>query len=346
MLKRIEIKNFRGIRAGLIDSLTRLVVILGPNGAAKSTVLEACAVGASRIPATELGTVVQRRSQTWNGARWIVFGGAVGTEAVLDCTWDGGARLVRRLHYEPLYAEGLVERLEKRALPRPYSVLMVKRDTPAVPENQNLSATACSADNQYESLNAQPELDLKVDPVTYVEPRWGVPLHDLFSKAVQAGQRDALVQGVRTVMPALQGLEILTEEGTPRLFLRFDKLAVPATLAGDGISSMLRIAFELAAPAHGTVLLEEPEVHQHPRSLMWCARAILASTRRGVQVILTTHSLELLDRLLSELSDTELSDPTLMSVLRTSLVDGQLNAVSIPAVGAESARSSLEEDLR
>ena len=45
--------------------------------------------------------------------------------------------------------------------------------------------------------------------------------------------------------------------------------------------------------------MEEPEVHMHPGAIRQCARAILAAVRRGIQIVLSTHSLELIDALLS-----------------------------------------------
>lgn len=47
-------------------------------------------------------------------------------------------------------------------------------------------------------------------------------------------------------------------------------------------------------------MVEEPEVYQHPRSIRQQARALLAAMRRGVQLVVTTHSLELIDEVVSE----------------------------------------------
>ena len=47
-------------------------------------------------------------------------------------------------------------------------------------------------------------------------------------------------------------------------------------------------------------MLEEPEVHEHPAAMRQSARAILAAIRRDIQIILSTHSVELIDALLAE----------------------------------------------
>src|SRR5208282_1385804 len=97
--------------------------------------------------------------------------------------------------------------------------------------------------------------------------------------------------------------------------------SVPATLVGDGIQSLLRLSLELAASGGGGALLEEPEVHQHPGAIRQSARAILAAVRRNIQVVLTTHSLEMIDALLGVSLDKDLEN---LSLYRLVLRNGEL----------------------
>src|SRR5207245_8301736 len=117
------------------------------------------------------------------------------------------------------------------------------------------------------------------------------PLHDLFTRSVQLGRRSQAREIIKEILPAVSNVEILTENEAPILHVVFDDYSVPANLSGDGIQSLLRLSLELAASAGGAALLEEPEVHQHPGAIRRSARAILAAMRRGIQIILTTHSL-------------------------------------------------------
>lgn len=343
MLKTVEIKGLRGIREGTIAELANLVVIVGRNGSGKSTIMEACLIGGARFAAQAVGLVVQRRSQTWNGARWLIHGGSESASALLRVTRRDGEAAWRQLRYESLYAKTAIELLTKRSLPVPYSAIIVERDPPV--EGAPMRLAAIAANNEFEYYDSG-SADEPYSPLYLVEPRYGTPLHDLYSRSVQSGHRDELLNGAKAVISGLIDMEILTEAGVPRLFLRFAKSVVPATLAGDGLTAMLRTAFELSSPPGGTVLLEEPEVHQHPRTLLWAAKAVVTAVRRGVQVIMTTHSLDLLDKLMAELSDAELQDSIFMSVIRTSLADGVLSAISMSAKEAEAARTVLQEDLR
>lgn len=343
MLKRIKIENLRGIREGEIDGLTRLVVLVGPNGSGKSTVLEAAFIGGSPYPANAVGFVVERRTHTRNGARWLIRGGDPRTTARVEAVFQDGMSLTRRVQWQPMLRDPeMIRALSERALPGPFSAFLVNQNSSRWGE---LAATTAMATNNEYKAN---DFELAPPPpyLRLIEPSMGHPLHDLFSRAVQAGWRDYLVQSAKAVVSGLQGIEILTEEGEPRLFLTFETGAVPASLAGDGVQALLRMTFELASPFGGTILLEEPEVHMHPRAMSACARAIVAATRRDVQVIMTTHSLELIDRLLSELTDEEVGDPSLMTLQKLRLSDGVLKSIMIPASDAEHARTSVEEDLR
>jgi predicted O-methyltransferase YrrM len=169
------------------------------------------------------------------------------------------------------------------------------------------------------------------------------PLHELYSDMVRKGLREQVNAIHGDLIPGLDHLEVLTEGGTPVLNLVFADRAVPAILAGDGIALLLRLGFELATRAGGVVLMEEPEVHMHPGAIRQCARAILAAVRRKTQIILSTHSLELIDALLAESSDEDLAR---FSLYRLQLQDGVLKSSRLPGPDIAFSRTTIEDDLR
>ncbi len=169
------------------------------------------------------------------------------------------------------------------------------------------------------------------------------PLHELYSDMVRQGLREQVNVIHGDLIPGLHHLEVLTERGTPVLNLVFAGRAVPAILAGDGIALLLRFGFELATQAGGVVLMEEPEVHMHPGAIRQCARAILAAVRRKIQIVLSTHSLELIDALLAESLDQDLAR---LSLYRLQLQDGALQSSRLAGPDIAFARSEIEDDLR
>ncbi|MBI1918059.1 MAG: ATP-binding protein [Planctomycetes bacterium] len=169
------------------------------------------------------------------------------------------------------------------------------------------------------------------------------PLHELYTKAVQHGRRKDAVGIISDVFPGVSNVEILTEHGEPILHFVFADYSVPATLVGDGIQSLLRLTLELAASGGGVALLEEPEVHQHPAAIRQSARAILAAVRRQIQVILTTHSLELIDALQGQSSDADLEQ---FSLYQVRLQQGDLKSSRLAGPDVAFSRTEIEDDLR
>ncbi len=170
-----------------------------------------------------------------------------------------------------------------------------------------------------------------------------LPLHRLFSRAVEQGRRKQAEEIVAEVVPGLTDFIILTEGDTPILQLAFEDRSVPAALAGDGVQSLLRLTLELAARPNGVVLVEEPELHQHPGAIAQSAKAILAAVRRQVQVVITTHSLELIDSLVSGLTDQELP---LLSLYNMHLEQGTLKFFRSDGPEVALARTQIQDDLR
>ena len=100
---------------------------------------------------------------------------------------------------------------------------------------------------------------------------------------------------------------------------------------------------ELAVKAGGLALLEEPETHLHPGAIRQAARAIHAAAGRDIQIALSTHSLEIIDALLSEFPDKR----DRVTVFRTALDnEGSLLTHQLKGPEAFDARMKISEDLR
>ena len=170
------------------------------------------------------------------------------------------------------------------------------------------------------------------------------PLDQIFTTAVKLGRRGAATALLRDLVPGFSHVEILTNaDGTPIVHVVYEDRSVPVALAGDGVAALIRLSLELAARPGGVVLIEEPEVHQHPAALLRSARAIAETVKRGVQVVVSTHSLELIDALVGEECGLNLEDVALF-MLRLS--EGRLGSARIPGPRVAYARQELEDDLR
>jgi predicted ATPase len=327
----VEITGFRGIREGKVSDLPPLAVLVGPNGAGKSTLIEAVLIGGSPLPAEAIVQVVRRHEAGGAGLRWLLWKGG---EAEQTRIWIGTSSGEYRECQ--LALDRSVPQDQTRIL---YS--MIERGT------QKGVGYVLGMKNTYHSHTSTGFLPLdglrEVSLAEGYQTQFQRPLHDLFTRAVQLGRRAQAREIISEVFPGVTNVEILTENQAPILHLVFDAYSVPASLAGDGIQSLLRLSLELAASAGGVALLEEPEVHQHPGAIRQSARAIHAAVRRDIQVILTTHSLELIDALLAEASDEDLQG---FAVYRFHLQAGILNASRVPGPEVAFARTQIQDDLR
>ena len=300
MISSVEITRLRGIREGKLENLTPLVVLVGPNGCGKSTVLDALLIGGSDGPAHN--AVAQRHLGHVLGHRWL-FWKAETEKTRITVTTHAKQRRTCKLRLNP----------------------GEKLHVDFVPNASRLDGVTAVRLIEPHKSNSEP------------------PLYELYSATVQQGRRDEAKAIIAEVVPGIRDVEVLTEGNVPVLHLVFDDHSVPAALAGDGIYALLRISLELAARPRGVVLIEEPEVHQHPGAVRQSVRAILAAVRRDIQVVITTHSLELIDSILAEASEEDIER---LSLYRLELEDGRLISHQLPGSEVAFSRTDIEKDLR
>jgi predicted ATPase len=331
VIRSVEIKGLRGIREGKLGDLTPLVVLVGPNGSGKSTVIEAILIGSSPVTTDAIVQVIRRHEAGGSGPRWLLWKAGQTEPAEIMVTSD--ARISRKCRLKL-----------DRGRPEDETIIKVDLDHN---DTHLASGWLRGAKNKYHSHGPLPFSPLRDVPEAHLVEAYPAnfqrPLHELYTAAVRLGRRKEAVGIISEVFPGINNVEILTEHGEPILHFVFSEYSVPATLAGDGIQSLLRLSLQLAASGGGVALLEEPEVHQHPGAIRQSARAILAAVRRDIQVILTTHSLELIDALLAESSDKDLAR---LSLYRLKLEDGVLKSSRLPGPDIAFARTEIEEDLR
>jgi hypothetical protein len=79
---------------------------------------------------------------------------------------------------------------------------------------------------------------------------------------------------------------------------------VPLTAVGVGVSQVLPVIMQclLAAPTGSIVIVEQPELHLHPRIEVKLAEFFVACARTGRQIFIETHSEHLINRLRLEIA--------------------------------------------
>lgn len=340
MIDSITIENLRGINSGHLEGLAPLTVLTGPNGSGKSTVLDALLIASSPAPEDAVGRAVKRHPGTQGGSRWLF--GALGLEARLAVTTVEGGKWERRLEWIEHCDERFEEELMTRRAMPPFTMILLEEDR--YHDDAALTQTGFARGNEFVGKRSGGSGRSKVPFVRLVDPGLPMPLHRTFTEIMKAGYRDDVYALLADLVPDFEQLQILVEDGDiPALYISSGGRSVPVSLSGDGIQAFIQVALEVAIAPGGLVLIEEPEVYQHPKAIWQTAKALMANQRRGVQTVLTTHSLELIDALVAEASEEDLERMALFNLR----LDGR-EMVSSRRAGREMAfaRQELEKDLR
>lgn len=344
VIQRVRVKNLRGIRAGELDDLRGLTILLGPNGSGKSAILEALLIAASPNAGDAVGRAVRRRTAVSAGARWLVWRSGSAGPAEIEAHGPGLTT----------WAQIAISDATPRPEVRGDALLQVDW----VVEPSRLSALVWF---QYGDGATTPrvrylveQLDGRPHPTTFVRMIDPGPagndsdLAKVFSGVKEAGRRADAERLLREVVPELEQLELLVDDqGRPVVGVTYggaEPRAVPVALAGDGVLVLTRIVLELAICPSGLALLEEPELHQHPRSLRRIAQAIVAAVARDVQIVLTTHSEELVRMLLEEASARAILERA--AVVKVKLDGGDLRCAQLAGDAALRAIDEFGDDLR
>ncbi len=333
MIQKVQIQRLRGVNEGALEGLTPLTVLVGPNGSGKSTVLDALLIAASPNAAEAVGRVVRRRANLDRGARWLFWRADPSNAVALRADASGRTnQCTLELRNERSEKGRVTIVCEVVRLHGSYSVDTSKHRVYLEPSNQY----------EFDKGETLKQFVPEARFVAACSPDQP-PLTELYSRAVEQGRKNEIDSLLRELIPGLDDLRILVDDDQPVLHLVFADYSVPVAAGGDGVVALVRLSFELAARKNGLVLMEEPEVHQHPAGLRLTARAILTAIRRGVQVIITTHSLELVDAILAQALPTDLDR---ISVHRLKLSDGTLKASRLAGQDVAAVRGEIQDDLR
>lgn len=341
LITSIELKNCRGIRSGMLTGFRPLTIITGGNGSGKSSILDGLLIGASPDPAGDIGVAVSRHALSRNGGDWLRFRGNSSSDLTATIVKDQDGTTLGRwfaAQQRPDASDALADR-HMHSMNGPFFRIACKEKVestnagrPTVDEETKelpvVSVTEFDSQNLYHSTQlAAAVCGQMASCVKIVDPAAKMLLTDVYSEVKRAGRAKGLADLLSEV--GLESLEILTERnGVPTLYVTRGDLVVPLSLAGDGLNSLAHTLLHVAAVEQGLLLLEEPEAFQHPRSLMQTAKGIVAGIRRGVQIVLSTHSQELIDDVLACLGEEHAEDVALFTVeldkgvLRSGLLAG------------------------
>jgi energy-coupling factor transporter ATP-binding protein EcfA2 len=335
VITSVKIEGFRGVREGGVEGLAPISILVGPNNTGKSTVLEAIAVlGLGTDAVAVIDLLLRRGGPPLDALQRVVARDAKQANIFADGL---STTLVQR---QPLDAASAA-RLQAKGLEMPMSELLISR------RHASSSADAVGGlDFKRTRVLVWGPSDRAFDAgfVDIEAVRASGALEDAYTRIDGAGQLAKVVKSLRRSMPRLSDLRILKVGSDFLLHMFFEsEPPVPAYLAGDGFKRLLDLTAAAVGTPKSIVLLEEPESFQHPRYLQELATLLHLAAREGTQIIISTHSIELIDLLLLAPEADGLTYP---AVHRMTLHEGKLQATTLDRALAASVREDLVQDLR
>ena len=326
MINSIEIKNFRGINDGKLENLTPLTILVGANGCGKSTVLQSLLLGASADQGKALDHILSRQVDKNRAGEWLFPKGI----------FRGRSELIV---YTPELCKTILFALDNSIEARNL------QDPQNLSNNRDFKSIGINIDGSPGStLGTQSNFLSNIFLLDPSSSSLETPLYTLLDETMKQGRREAVREILQTLVPGMK--DILTSASGDRPYVAFEypNGIVPVLHSGEGISQLVRESLELASRSDGVALMEEPETNKHPAAIFQTAKVIFAAVRRGIQVILTTHSLELIDAIMEQVvTDEELE---MVSLFRLQLRNGCLQAVQMNGKSIAESRFEIESDIR
>jgi hypothetical protein len=368
VITSVSIANFRGVRQGAVEGLAPISILVGPNNMGKSTVLEAIALASQENNPSEAARLFLRRGgPVLDALDHVLHVGE--TEATIKIRNEGGDGKSTAWLLTISKSKVTADRSDTEGKPmRGAKIRLVTRLAPDVGQTTLFDAHAAverianpqgarrpqhhpdheifandEGQLSFANTGATPEPfpSRLVDLETVREHEALEDAHASIGKAARLGH---VVAALQRAMPGLTDL-VIFKTGSKFVLhsVRGTAPPVPSYLAGDGFKRFLALAASVFGVPNGSVLLEEPESYQHPRYMQELVRLLHLAAREGTQIILSTHSMELIDMLLHA---PEAEGKAYPAVHRMSLYDDKLQATTIDREAAVRVRDDLLQDLR
>lgn len=303
MLKSVVIHNLRGVREGLIEGLEDVNILIGRNGCGKSTVLEAIYMASAWVNPSDslrdvakLDYVISRRTGRgfWRNARNVLwYNMNTNEDIVIRLRFNGDKWLnfhvfnFTRDAFESVWAHVPTGDFKF------YNFYNNRAVNPLTKSYKGMGLTF--KEKLLSSLKAEISLlenvvfidDSILSNPKFVEKKiWPKLLAKRLDKFVVKVIREGFESDVEDITYMPIGDDYVLALKLSRTTVRVDDL-------GDGVRSALLLVSIFSVLDKALVLMEDPELHQHPGGLAVLMRFVLkVAKERRLQLIMSTHSIE------------------------------------------------------
>ncbi|MRG90325.1 AAA family ATPase [Polyangium spumosum] len=286
MLTRIKVENFRGITSADVP-LFPVTVLVAPNNAGKSTLLEALAISIGGVQA--LPEIVRRRG--WPGLSMLsAMLPHEKTKTVVQR--HDGTEVTTTLKRVSIIESTDTEHLQQTELKRPQAVYVAghPRSGRFFIDAQGRTFTVMHSGGDLPGF-ARLLTDQQISPDELVD---AVGIIARRGESTHA----RLVQHLKVIDPDLADIRAIPVDNARwEPHAMYADRTIPLAVFGDGMKRLLSLVARLSGADEFPALIEEPECFQHPRVLNKIADIIWSAADANAQVIVSTHSVSFFELL-------------------------------------------------
>lgn len=339
----LTIKRFRGIKDLELTELGDINILLGDNNSGKTSILEA--IGILENP-VELGSIIRigRKREIFNNqsSPYTVFINMLNNDSK---TIDISGNIKNQMF--KLSIEGK-------------NALLINEES----FSQEVEGFSGKIEFEYgksKSINQsiiifQTDSDfimgekLEIIPIQYITPIEHM-LKNSPNEIIKKGKKKDLIELLNIFDKDIIGIEMVEENRKTVPFIEHEKLGI-MTLStyGDGLKKVLLLGSSIINAENGVLLIDEVETAIHIDAFIdvfkWFIKAL---KRYNVQVFMTTHSIEVVDAILTsqkDLDNTDFLKDSLRVITIKNSTGQQTKARILNGLKAYDSRFDFEMELR
>lgn len=319
VIQNVKIKNFRGIEEKEFEFKPGFNLIKGENGKGKTSILEAIAVGIGGFIAGFDGVSTRHFSKQEIRRQYVLLGDGSYDEKMIMPMEVEMTAIIDGRRYDWVRSRSSLNASRSTINPRK---ICKKAEEMSLAENVELPLVSYqSAARMWSQRREKAEnvfrksyyrtvgyMDALVDASNIkLLLNWCVKMEQVsWQKSVRISEYEAVKKVVADFMACMNqdgACEIFYDKQTENLMLKKDDCALPIENLSAGYQSLVWMVFDIAyrmavlnpdkkeniAMTHGVVLIDEIDMHLHPK-WQWNIIEALRKVFPNVQFIATTHA--------------------------------------------------------
>lgn len=310
-IKHLQVNGFRGLQDLTLTDLNNVNLIVGNNNVGKTSILEAISFFCNQTDGNILTLARQRDKHKGNRRNSLTDVEAVeylfsfspnddekGIICVGKLEQHGRISVTSTFQKKNFLATELSSDDESSTLEEKedteLTLVVQSKKADDVPVSQSITVTGNDKKRIYKKEGILPVVTIHV-----IDHLTGNPFNQLTSNKDDTERAVKLLQNFNSKIRDLRNINDNGNRSIPKIEMEGEAEYVPLSLFGDGLKKALTLLEGLILAKDGILLIDEYETALHTSVMQPVFQFLLDTAQElNVQLFLTTHSLESIDKLL------------------------------------------------